>query len=191
MLLTNSIFLVCPSREIERRLIQTKVHYKLCYSVSKEASQKPLKAAAAKKSFPNVFIIDTTCFHECFLFYVITGNSTFCTNLTQPRGLVQPPCCCVLWNKCFESSHFMYLCYLHNNITMVLIPKVQNKASNSYIFSKKKFADSVSFTLSHFVNVPHFSLFFHPEGHMTMRNFLTPLWNEGKQPCTFYSDVSP
>ena len=32
----------------------------------------------------------------------------------------------------------MYLCYLHNNITMVLIPKVQNKASKSYIFSKKK-----------------------------------------------------
>ena len=95
---------------------------------------------------------------------------------------------------------------------MVLIPKVQNKASKSYIFSKKKKKKKkkkikkiknykkkkkkkkkkkVSFTLSHFVNVSHFSLFFHPEGHMTMRNFLTPLWNEGKQPCTFYSDVSP
>ena len=60
---------------------------------------------------------------------------------------------------------------------MVLIPKVQNKASKSYIFSKKKKKKKkkVSFTLSHFVNVSHFSLFFHPEGHMTMRNFLTPL----------------
>ena len=33
--------------------------------------------------------------------------------------------------------------------------------------------------------------FFCPEGHATMRNFLTPLWNEGKQPCTFNSEVNP
>ena len=59
---------------------------------------------------------------------------------------------------------------------MVLIPKVQNKASKSYIFSKKKKKKKKKFILlSHFVNVSHFSLFFHPEGHMTMRNFLTPL----------------
>ena len=55
-----------------RRLIQSKVYYKLFYFVSKEASHKPLKVAAAKKSFPSVFIIDTTYFDECFLFHVTT-----------------------------------------------------------------------------------------------------------------------
>ena len=30
-----------------------------------------------KKSFPSVSIIDTTCFDECFLFYVIAGHSIF------------------------------------------------------------------------------------------------------------------
>ena len=34
-------------------------------------------------------------------------------------------------------------------------------------------------------------VFFRPEGHVTMRNFLTTLRNEGKQPRTFYCDVSP
>ena len=33
------------------------IYYKLFYSVSKEASHKPLKPAAAKKSFPSVFTL--------------------------------------------------------------------------------------------------------------------------------------
>ena len=44
----NSIFLFFSSKEIKGRLIQTKVYYKLFYSISKEASHKPLKVAAAK-----------------------------------------------------------------------------------------------------------------------------------------------
>ena len=74
------------------------------YSASKEVSHKPLKVAAAKEFFLSVFIIDTTCFDECFPFHVITANSIFYTNLLLPRGMVQPPCCCVLSNKCFERS---------------------------------------------------------------------------------------
>ena len=62
---------------MQRRLMQTKVSYKLFYSVSNEASHKPLKVAAAKMSFPSVFIIDTIRFDESFLFNVITGNSIF------------------------------------------------------------------------------------------------------------------
>ena len=78
------------------------------YSVSKEASHKPFKVAAAKKSYPSVFVIDTTFLNECFLFHVITANSIFYTNLSLPRGLVQLPCCCVLSNKCFKRSpHFI------------------------------------------------------------------------------------
>ena len=92
--------LIFSSREMQRRLIQTKVCYNLFYSVSKEANKKdcsiPLKVAAAKKSFPRVFVIDTTCFDEFLLFYVITGKTAFYTNLTLPRDLVPPLCYCFL-----------------------------------------------------------------------------------------------
>ena len=35
------------------------------------------KKAAAKKSFSSMYINDTTCFDECFLFHVITGGHYF------------------------------------------------------------------------------------------------------------------
>ena len=97
---------------MQGKLRQTKVYYKIFFSVSKEASHKPLKVAAAKKSFPNVFINDTICFDECFLFYVIIGNSIFTQIYRNPRSA-------------------FYVRYLHNNITRMLIPKVQNKDSTS------------------------------------------------------------
>ena len=81
---------------MQGRLIQTKEYYKLFHSVSKEVPHKPLKVTAAKKSFPSVFIIDTTFFDEGFLFHVINGNGIFYTNLSFSRGLVEPLCCCVL-----------------------------------------------------------------------------------------------
>ena len=71
------------------------VYYKLFYSVRIGTSPKPLKKAAAKKSFSGMHIIDVTCFDEYFSFHLITGNIIFHTDLL-PRGLVQPPCCCVL-----------------------------------------------------------------------------------------------
>ena len=96
------------SWEIHRKLAQTKVYHRLFCSVSKEASLKvAFKSSSCKKSFPIMFIIDTTCLNECFLFYEITGNNIFYTNLSLPRGKVPLPCCCILWNKCFERSlHF-------------------------------------------------------------------------------------
>ena len=73
----TSIHLVSSSVEMQR-LVQTKVYYKLCYCVWKETSHKLLKVAAAKMFFLSVFIIDTTCFDECFfLLHVITGRHCF------------------------------------------------------------------------------------------------------------------
>ena len=53
----KSIYLVFSSRERQRRLIQTKVYYKIVYSVCKETFHKPLKVTAAKKS---MYMIDKT-----------------------------------------------------------------------------------------------------------------------------------
>ena len=50
----------------------------------KQTSHKPLKVAAAKKSFRSMYIIDTAYFDECFLFHLITGNTIFYTNLLLP-----------------------------------------------------------------------------------------------------------
>ena len=46
--------------------MQTKVHYKLVYSVRIEMTYKPSKVAAAKKLFSSVYVMDATCSDECF-----------------------------------------------------------------------------------------------------------------------------
>ena len=135
----TSMFLVFFSLEMQRRLVQTKVHYKLWQFAWKETSHKLLKVAAAKKSFPSVYIIDITCFDECFLFHVVTGRRYFYTNYTQRfgetatllRSLKQ-----VFWKK----SAF-YMCFLH-----------YNNAANTEYPQKKflllKFVNSVFFAVS-------------------------------------------
>ena len=62
---------------MQRRLSQTKAYDKLSDSVREETPHKPLKVATAKKPFPSVYTIDTTCCDECFLFHVITGGHYF------------------------------------------------------------------------------------------------------------------
>ena len=74
LLSIKSIFLALSSGERQRRLIQTKPYYKPFYSVWNGTSHKPLKVAAAKKSFPSVYVNDKTCFDE-YLFQVIRGSS--------------------------------------------------------------------------------------------------------------------
>ena len=54
--------------------MQTKVHLKFFYSVQIETTHKPLKEAAAKNCFSNVYVINATCFDECFLSVVISGR---------------------------------------------------------------------------------------------------------------------
>ena len=75
--LTSSIYFVFLPLEMQKRLKHTKVYYALCYFALKETTHKPLKVAAAKTLFSSVYVIGTTCFDECFLFYVITGRHYF------------------------------------------------------------------------------------------------------------------
>ena len=43
----------------------------------KETADKPLKIVAAKSFFSSPYVVSTTCFDECFSFYVVTGRHYF------------------------------------------------------------------------------------------------------------------
>ena len=130
-LLINNIYLIFSSLEMQERLIQTKVYYQLFYSVWKEKSHKSLKVAAAKKSFSSVYIIDTTCFGKCFLFHVIAGRHYFSYNFIVNQRFSTIAMLLRSLRQVFWKKYAFYIRYLHNNITMLLIPKVQNKTSTS------------------------------------------------------------
>ena len=70
--LTSSIYFVFLPLEMQKRLKQTKVCHAFSYFVWKETTHEPLEVAAANSLFSSVYVIGTTCFDECFSFYVIT-----------------------------------------------------------------------------------------------------------------------
>ena len=109
------------SRNVKKTYTNQSKLQSFSFCLKRNVSQT-FKISSCKK----VYIIYTTCFDECFLFHVITGRHYFYTNLVLPRGFVQPPCCCV-----FGKKSAFYVRYLHNNITMLLLSKVQSKASTS------------------------------------------------------------
>ena len=82
-------------------------------SVWKEITRKPLKIAASKIIFFSVYLTGKTCFDECFLFHVITGWHFLHKFLVTLKDF-STPCCCVPWNKCFETS----LCFMLNTPTI-------------------------------------------------------------------------
>ena len=56
--------------------------------------------------FSSVYVIDATCFDECFLFHVIAGRRYFFSKFVVTVRFFQPPYCRFLWNKCFERSPY-------------------------------------------------------------------------------------
>ena len=58
---TSSIYLVFLPTEMQKSLKQTKVYHTFFYFVRKET----------KTVFSSVYVIGTTCFDECFLFFVL------------------------------------------------------------------------------------------------------------------------
>ena len=133
----KSIYLVFPSWERQRRLIQAKLYDKLLYSLEEETFHKLLKVAAAKKSYRTMYIIDKTYFHECSLVHVIIGRNYFLYkfSITQRFGAIAillRSLRLVFWKRSALYAH-----YLQNNTLILLISKVRNKCSSSYIFFKK------------------------------------------------------
>ena len=77
LFLTNSIYLVFISLEIQRRAIPTKYTTRF-FTLFKKNYLKTFKnIATSKHRFSSVNVIVTTCFDKCFLFYVITGKQWF------------------------------------------------------------------------------------------------------------------
>ena len=62
----------------------------------------------------------------------------------------------VLWNKRFQRTSYFFLRYLHDNIAMLLIPRVQNRGSASKT-PLITFLLITFFTILHFVSVTHFT----------------------------------
>ena len=73
--LRSSIYFVYLHPEIQKSLEQTKVYRAFSYFVWKETTQKPLKVAAVKTLFSNVYIIATTLmtFHENLSLLFLSG----------------------------------------------------------------------------------------------------------------------
>ena len=74
---TSIIYFAFLPLEMQKWLEQTKIYHTFSYFVWKETTHKPLQVPAAKTLFSSVYVIGTTCFDECFLFYVITGRHYF------------------------------------------------------------------------------------------------------------------
>ena len=116
------IYLVFSSLE---ELMQTKVYFKLFYSVWKETSQKPLKVAAATTSFSGVCIIVKTCFDECFLLHIITGRHYFLYKFVVTQRFGTAAMLLHSLKQVFWKKSAFYTRYLLNNISMLLMSKIK------------------------------------------------------------------
>ena len=123
--------MVFSSLVIQKRLTQTKVYYR----------SQTIKSSSCKKNLSqmcmlSVQLASTNAFYSMWslkdLYKFIVTQSFFATT-TFLLSLKQ-----VFWKK-----SVFYLRYLHNNIAMLLIPKVQHKASTSKIFLTVFFIDNV------------------------------------------------
>ena len=74
--LTSSIFCLPTCRNAKKTCTDPSIPL-VFLLYWKERTFKPLKVAAAKTLFSSVYAIDTNCFDECFLFFVIAGRHYF------------------------------------------------------------------------------------------------------------------
>ena len=103
--LTSSIYLVFLPLEMQGRLKETEVCYTFFYFVWKEATYKPLKSGSSKNPF-----LQCICYWYNFLrwmFLILCDDWTTLLFIIVYR--CSPPCCCFLWNQCFEGSLYFML----------------------------------------------------------------------------------
>ena len=84
-----------------------------------------------QKSFSQVYVTDTACFKECFLFHMILGRNYFLYKFIIAQKYFTTAMLLRSLKQAFWKKSVFYVCYLHNNIRLLLIPKIQTKASTS------------------------------------------------------------
>ena len=127
---TSSIYFIFLPHEMQRRLKQTIVNHAISYFISYLSyfrnDPRTAKVAAAKTK--RVYVIGTTCFDECFVFYVITGRHYFSWKFIVTLRFFK----CHVAAFYERSPYFMR--YPHNNTTMLIL-KFRNKAGYTSWFS--------------------------------------------------------
>ena len=88
-----------------------------------------------------VYVIGITCFDKRFLFHVIPGRHYFFYKFIITQSYFGTTMLLYSLKKLFWLKSVFYLCCLLNNTAMLLISKVQNKASLT--FSEHFFIDIV------------------------------------------------
>ena len=103
----------------------------------KRSVSQSFKSSSCKKVFPRCpnwynflrwmfFIVCDNCKQYFLHKFIITHRLG-----TTAMLLLKPSTATAIKQVFWKTSAFYVLCYLHNNITMMLIPKFQNKASTS------------------------------------------------------------
>ena len=103
-LLINSINSIFISLEMQSRLIQTKLYCKFLLFLKRNVSQTFASSSC------RILSLKCVCYwysllRLMFLFHVIIGRHYFLKLIVIQRFL-QPQCCYILWNKCFERSPY-------------------------------------------------------------------------------------
>ena len=99
-----------------RRLIQTKVHFKFCYSVRIKTTHKPSKVAAAQKIFSSVYVMDAICFDECVLFHVVTGRHYFWQKFVVTFEILSTATLLLSLKRVFWKKSVFHVCYLRSAV---------------------------------------------------------------------------
>ena len=113
----NSVFLVFPSREMQRRLMQTKVYYKLSLFNLKRSLKKSCKKVFPKCVYHWYNFLRWMFFNPCdnckqyFLHKFIITQRLHATMLLRS------------FKQVFWKTSAFYIHYLHNNTKMMLISK--------------------------------------------------------------------
>ena len=125
--------LLPKKKKNQKRFLQAKAYYTRYYSIWKETSHKPLEVAITKKSFPSVCTIDATCINECFLLHLITVRHHLLYKFIVTQRIGTTVMLLRSLKQMFWKKSAFCVCYLHNNITGLLIPKA-HKTSPKFVF---------------------------------------------------------
>ena len=143
---------------MQRRLTQTKYTTNFFTLSEKKRLTNLGKVAVAKKPFPSVYIMDTTCFDESFLFRVINGRHSFLYKLIFTKKFGVTAMLLRSLKQIFWKKSVFYIHYFHNNITMLLIPQCSYFL---HVLNKIYFLIAILYFFNLWMfdlNVPHFCL---------------------------------